>query len=147
MYRQPFEELRAHFLARRASGASAEEVLDETEREWVLKANVVRRARIRGGVLSVGVGTLLLGVGAAVGLNGLALPSESSGPTERATVASLLMAFGGMNLSSGARSLLVEDPIESGWQSYTRARSFWAQAQLHVFALRSGGYLGLTTTF
>jgi hypothetical protein len=147
VYRQPFEELRAHFLARRMSGASADEILDETEREWIAKANAVRKARIRSGVLSLGVGALLLGVGAAVGLNGLALPSESAPSTDRATFASLLMGFGGMNLSTGAHSLLVEDPIENGWQSYARARSIWAQTRLHVIAFRSGGYLGVSTTF
>lgn len=147
VYREPFEELRAHFLARRASDASSTAILDETEREWLAKAKAVRKARIRSGVLSLGVGALLAGFGAAVGFDGVAFPSSSSSATDRATLASLLISFGGINLSTGARSLLVADPIESGWQSYARARSIWGQARLQLFALRGGGYVGLSTTF
>ena len=104
-----------------------------------MKAAQVRTARLRSGALSLGVGVLLVGAGAAVGLD--ALPSKTLEAGDRATFASLLMGFG------RHASLDVPDPIESGWQDYTRARSIWGQARLHVIALRSGGYVGLSSSF
>lgn len=146
VYKQPFEELRESFLARRRAGIAAQENLDQTEREWVSKANAVRKARIRSGALTTGVGVLLLGIGAGVGFRGLTLTSENAAFRDDATLASLLMGFGGMNLSSGVRSLLVADPIENGWQSYARARSFWSDLRVHPVVLSSGAYIGITTT-
>lgn len=151
VFRQPFEELRVHFLARKRDGASAASIVDETEREWYEKATSVRSARMRSGALSLALGTLLVGVGGAVGLNALALTSESAEASDRARVASLFLTVGGMNLSAGLRSLLVADPIENGWQSYTRARSVWGQVRgtmrVGMIANASGGFVGLAASF
>lgn len=147
VYKQPAEELRAHFLARQASGADPSEIVDETEREWNAKANALRKARVHTGVLSLGVGGFLLGVGAMVGFRAVEFPSSTLSGSERATVSSLMIGFGGMHLTSGVRSLLVADPLESGWQSYADARSVWGRANLQVVALRGGAYVGLSAPF
>lgn len=151
VFRQPFEELRANFLARRRAGESDARIVDETEREWYEKAASVRSGRIRSGLFSLGLGTLLVGVGGAVGVNALSLTSESAASSDRARVASLFLTVGGMNLSAGLRSLLVPDPLESSWQSYTRARSVWGQVRgtmrVQAMALGTGGYVGLSASF
>ena len=94
----------------------------------------------------VGLGADL--VGAAVGFDGVAFPSSSSSATDWATLASLLISFGGTLTSPqerGRSSSRIR--FESGWQSYARANPFWGQARLQLIALRGGGYVGLSTTF
>ncbi len=148
VYRQPFEELRGHFLERTRSGLPADEVLAQTQREWVEKAKKARSARLRSGVLALGVGAGLVGFGATVGIANLSFPSSNVSSKDRASFVSLLVSFGSVNLASGLRSLLIAEPIEAGWQSYTLMNeAWWRRVEVNVAALPSGALASLGGTF
>lgn len=153
VFREPFEELHQHFEARLAAGRTADEITRETETEWEEKARAVGRARTRSGILSSGIGVVLVSVGAAVAFGDLDFPTKESGVNERSTFASMLFGFGALHLSTGAHALLVEDPIEAGWEGYRRMRSIARppepaiKAQLQVAPIRGGGFAGVVLSF
>ncbi|AKU93885.1 hypothetical protein AKJ09_00549 [Labilithrix luteola] len=148
VYRAPVERLRLHFAQRAASGMSADEVVRESAEEWRVVANHVRSTRIRSGVLSLAVGTLLTGLGMAVAIGNVGLPSESVDSVDRASFASIFTGFGAVTLSSGVRSLLVEDPIEAGWKAYAIHRpNLLSSAHFTVVAVRQGVFAGLALAF
>lgn len=147
VFKAPAEELQAHFLARVNAGESNDQIIDATEREWAAKANAVRRARLRAGGLSLGVGALLMTLGSLTAGGIVSIPSSDTSFGDRATVSSLLIGFGGANLSSGVRSIFISDPIEGGWKSYANARSLLGRTSFNFVALRGGAFGGLSAAF
>lgn len=149
VYRQPFEQLREHFVERTRSGMPAAEAIELTRREWAEKAAVVRRARLRSGWISSSVGALMVGFGASVAIGNLGFPSNDLPSKDRATFVSLLVALGSANVSTGLRSLLVEDPLEAGWHSYAamHSTSWWSSAHVQVTAQPGGAMASLRGAF
>ncbi|RYE95136.1 MAG: hypothetical protein EOO75_00060 [Myxococcales bacterium] len=151
VYRQPFEQLREHFIARTRSGMPAAEAIALTQREWAEKADAARRTRRRSGWVASSVGALMVGFGASLAIGDLGFPSRDLSSKDRATFVSLLVALGSANVSTGLRSLLVEDPLEAGWQSYSAlhppATSWWSHAHLQVAAQPGGAMATLRGSF
>ena len=151
VYRQPFEQLREHFIARTQSGMPAAEAIALTQREWAEKAAAARRTRRRSGWVTSSVGALMVGFGASLAIGNLGFPSNDLSSKDRATFVSLLVALGSANVSTGLRSLLVEDPLESGWQSYSAlhppSASWWTNAHLQVAAQPGGAMATLRGSF
>lgn len=147
VFKEPFELLRADFLKRAATLPPAVAVY-ETEQEWYERARAARRVRFRTGVVATGAGLVLIGLGSAIALADVQIPSNTVRSEDRGVYASLCFGFGGLSLSSGLRTLLVEDPIESSWQGYARARKAWgSMPQVHLMATPSSAGLGVSGSF
>jgi hypothetical protein len=146
-FKEPFEELRSNFL-RRSTAMPASAAVFETEQEWYDKARTARRVRFRTGLVATGAGLVLIGLGSAVAFADVDIPSKVVRSEDRGVYASLCFGFGGLSLSSGIRTLLLEDPIESSWQGYARARKAWAaMPSLQIMASPSTLGAGLSGAF
>jgi hypothetical protein len=120
----------------------------DTEQAWYEKATAARRARFRTGLVATGAGVVLMGLGSAIALADVQIPSNTVRSEDRGVYASLCFGFGGLSLSSGIRTLLLEDPIESSWQGYARARKAWgAVPSVQVIATPSSTGIGVSGSF
>ena len=115
------EKLQRKVAAIEAEGGSTAEVLARIDDAWRQQASEERTSRHTGAVLTLVIGTLAMGIDAAVEL------SRSRDDT-RPRYAGVLYGLGAADIAIGIWGLMVESPFESSYASWHATRRAVAPA-------------------
>ncbi|MBS2014050.1 MAG: hypothetical protein JST00_14265 [Deltaproteobacteria bacterium] len=147
----PYQQLADRIADERRAGRPASEIVTTVEHEWREKAAKARTARTVGGAFSLGFGALLLAGGTVLTLADVT--GEDFSKKQQYGFATVTMSLGYGSVLSGVHSLLVEQPIESSWRSYSEGKGLGPKkAALRVqppslAPMPGGAYVSLGATF
>lgn len=126
-------------LAHEAQWLNAEDL----QRAWEKEALAARRSRVIGGVVSLSLGAISLGAGAAIGAG---LGDMSPGPKEDWTIA--LLSVGGALAASSVASFLVKSLMESSYHAaYGADPGESSPIAFDVMTTARGAALGMHASF
>ena len=139
----PDEELRDKAAAITADGGSSSEVLERIDDAWRAQAAEARTSRHHGAVLTLVLGTLAMGVGAALELG-------RSRDSDEHPYSGVLFGIGAADVGIGIYSLLAESPFEESyatWHATRRPAAGSLRTSLGFAPLPGGGAFSAGFTF